>query len=165
MSSPLDGVDLRRRVQLCLDAELATQAAVLTELGPDVDDLLTAVADLLAAASGCGRPSSTGATGPRAAPTATRWCALATAMELFQAAALIHDDVMDDSDTRRGMPAAHRRARQPRTPTGAGRATGPVRPRGRGARRQPLPDLDRRCLRDLRAGPRPTSSAAARCST
>jgi geranylgeranyl diphosphate synthase type I len=29
-------------------------------------------------------------------------------MELFQAAALIHDDVMDDSDTRRGMPAAHR---------------------------------------------------------
>ncbi len=30
-------------------------------------------------------------------------------MELFQAAALIHDDVMDDSDTRRGMPAAHRR--------------------------------------------------------
>ena len=35
--------------------------------------------------------------------------AAAAAMELFQAAALIHDDVMDDSDTRRGMPAAHRR--------------------------------------------------------
>ena len=33
---------------------------------------------------------------------------VATAMEFFQAAALIHDDVMDDSDTRRGMPAAHR---------------------------------------------------------
>jgi geranylgeranyl diphosphate synthase, type I len=33
----------------------------------------------------------------------------ATAMEFFQAAALLHDDVMDDSDTRRGMPAAHRR--------------------------------------------------------
>jgi geranylgeranyl diphosphate synthase type I len=29
-------------------------------------------------------------------------------MEIFQAAALIHDDVMDDSDTRRGRPAAHR---------------------------------------------------------
>ncbi|MSX38845.1 MAG: polyprenyl synthetase family protein, partial [Actinobacteria bacterium] len=29
--------------------------------------------------------------------------------ELLQACALIHDDVMDASDTRRGMPAAHRR--------------------------------------------------------
>ncbi|HET6967737.1 MAG TPA: polyprenyl synthetase family protein, partial [Ornithinibacter sp.] len=33
---------------------------------------------------------------------------VAASLELFQAAALIHDDVMDDSDTRRGMPAAHR---------------------------------------------------------
>ncbi len=33
---------------------------------------------------------------------------VATALELFQAAALIHDDVMDASDTRRGMPATHR---------------------------------------------------------
>lgn len=30
------------------------------------------------------------------------------ALELFQAAALFHDDVMDGSDTRRGRPAAHR---------------------------------------------------------
>ena len=33
----------------------------------------------------------------------------AAALELFQARALIHDDVMDGSDTRRGQPAVHRR--------------------------------------------------------
>ncbi|GIG54706.1 polyprenyl synthetase family protein [Demequina activiva] len=34
---------------------------------------------------------------------------VATALELFQTAALLHDDVLDDSDTRRGRPSAHRR--------------------------------------------------------
>lgn len=33
----------------------------------------------------------------------------ATALEVFHAAALVHDDIMDNSDTRRGMPAVHRR--------------------------------------------------------
>ncbi|WP_169747719.1 polyprenyl synthetase family protein [Demequina subtropica] len=33
---------------------------------------------------------------------------LAGALELFQTAALLHDDVLDGSDTRRGRPAAHR---------------------------------------------------------
>jgi geranylgeranyl diphosphate synthase type I len=33
----------------------------------------------------------------------------ASALEVFHAAALVHDDVIDNSDTRRGLPAAHRR--------------------------------------------------------
>ena len=33
---------------------------------------------------------------------------LATGLELFHAAALVHDDIIDNSDTRRGTPAAHR---------------------------------------------------------
>ncbi len=34
--------------------------------------------------------------------------ALCASLELFQAAALVHDDLIDNSDTRRGRPAAHR---------------------------------------------------------
>ncbi|HWM17289.1 MAG TPA: polyprenyl synthetase family protein, partial [Microbacterium sp.] len=32
----------------------------------------------------------------------------ASALEIFHAAALVHDDIIDNSDTRRGAPAAHR---------------------------------------------------------
>jgi geranylgeranyl diphosphate synthase type I len=34
---------------------------------------------------------------------------VASALELFHAAALVHDDLIDNSDTRRGKPAAHKR--------------------------------------------------------
>lgn len=108
MPSPLDQADLRTRVQACIDAELIHQQQVLAEIGSDVDDLLHAIGRLLTGGkrlraaflywgyrSG-GRPDSAAAV------------RLATSMEFFQAAALIHDDVMDDSDTRRGMPSAHR---------------------------------------------------------
>lgn len=33
---------------------------------------------------------------------------VAAALEVFQAAALVHDDIIDNADTRRGRPAAHR---------------------------------------------------------
>jgi geranylgeranyl diphosphate synthase type I len=46
----------------------------------------------------------------------------AAALEVFHAAALVHDDIMDNSDTRRGSPAAHRRYEQMHTDGGwAGR--------------------------------------------
>lgn len=35
--------------------------------------------------------------------------AAAASLEVFQAAALVHDDIIDNSDTRRGAPSAHRR--------------------------------------------------------
>ncbi len=108
MSDPLESVDLRARIQTCLDRELSTQAVVLTDLGPDVDELLVAIADLLR--GGKRLRAAFLYWGHRAAggPDSDALVRLASAMELFQAAALIHDDVMDDSDTRRGMPAAHR---------------------------------------------------------
>ena len=107
-ANPLDAADLRARVQRCVDDLLAHQSDVLAEVGPDAQDLLAVVASLL-----------TGGKRLRAAflywgyratgqPDGDAIVRVATAMEFFQAAALIHDDVMDDSDTRRGMPAAHR---------------------------------------------------------
>ncbi len=108
MPNPLDTADLRRRVQECLDHELTHQAHVLAELGSDVDDLVRAVADLLR--GGKRLRAAFLYWGHRAAgrPDCDALVRLASAMEIFQAAALIHDDVMDDSDTRRGRPAAHR---------------------------------------------------------
>lgn len=108
MERPLDAADLRTRVQAVIDAELVTQAEVLAELGPDVDDLTAVIGSLLR--GGKRLRAAFLYWGYRAAgqPDGDAAVRCATAMEFFQAAALIHDDVMDDSDTRRGMPSAHR---------------------------------------------------------
>lgn len=108
MPDPLDAADLRARVQDCVDTELAAQSEVLAEVGPDAQALLSAVASLLT--GGKRLRAAFLFWGYRAAgqPDSPALIRLATAMEFFQAAALIHDDVMDDSDTRRGLPAAHR---------------------------------------------------------
>ncbi|MDY6055574.1 polyprenyl synthetase family protein [Micrococcus sp.] len=42
------------------------------------------------------------------APEAARAVEVGAAVELFQTAALVHDDILDRSDTRRGMPSVHR---------------------------------------------------------
>ena len=42
------------------------------------------------------------------APLADEAITVATSLEIFQAAALVHDDLIDHSDTRRGRPSAHR---------------------------------------------------------
>jgi geranylgeranyl diphosphate synthase type I len=106
--NPLDAASLRARVQGCVDATVARQAAVLGEVGPDTAELLDAVSRLLS--GGKRLRAAFLYWGYRAAgqPDSEAIVQVATAMEFFQAAALIHDDVMDDSDTRRGMPAAHR---------------------------------------------------------
>nr|WP_308470165.1 polyprenyl synthetase family protein [Kineococcus rubinsiae] len=100
---------LRDRVELVLTEFLEEQAAVLETVSPDCSPMLDAIATLLSG-------------GKRLRPSFCYWGYLgaggsdeddivqaAAALELFQAAALMHDDVMDDSDTRRGQPAAHRR--------------------------------------------------------
>ena len=108
MTSPLDLCDLRNRVQAAVDAEMEVQRAVLSPVGDELGPLVDAVVRLIAG----GKRLRAGFLywGYRASgqPDSDALIRLAVAMEFFQAAALLHDDVMDGSDTRRGMPAAHR---------------------------------------------------------
>ncbi|MDO5628886.1 MAG: polyprenyl synthetase family protein [Mobilicoccus sp.] len=98
--------DVRARVQAELEAEIARQRRVLAPLGPDVAPLVDAVADLLA--GGKRLRAAFCEQGYRACGgTGSGIVTVAAAMEMFQAAALLHDDVMDDSRTRRGRPTAH----------------------------------------------------------
>ena len=124
MISPLDLCDLRTRVQAAVDAEMQVQRAVLAPVGDELGPLVDAVERLIAG----GKRLRAGFLywGYRASgrPDSDALVRLAAAMEFFQAAALLHDDVMDGSDTRRGMPAAHR-AFAGSTPTPAGPVTAP----------------------------------------
>lgn len=107
-TTPLDREDVRARVQAAVVTELDRQHEVLAEVGPDLDPLIDSVRQLLT--GGKRLRAAFAYWGYRAAgqPGSESLIRLATAMEFFQAAALLHDDVMDRSDTRRGMPSAHR---------------------------------------------------------
>lgn len=109
----VDVEDLRSRVDALL-------AAHVDELVPE---LLEAGAGAAPLADGLGRMLGGGKRlraafcywswrahgGAPGSPETDAVLRVGAALELFQAAALFHDDVMDDSDTRRGLPAAHRR--------------------------------------------------------
>jgi geranylgeranyl diphosphate synthase type I len=100
---------LRSRVDTALAAFLERQAGALEAVSPDCAPLVESVATLMRGGKRL-RPAfcywgwrgAGGADTPEIAQAAA-------ALELFQAAALIHDDLMDGSDSRRGMPAVHRR--------------------------------------------------------
>jgi geranylgeranyl diphosphate synthase, type I len=108
--SPVDHGQLRARVEKALAAFLAHQRSLLAE----IDDALLPVADAIEGFVVGG--------GKRLRPAFAYWgyrgaggvdsdevVGAVSALELIQASALIHDDVMDESATRRGEPAVHRR--------------------------------------------------------
>jgi len=105
----MDTSDLPVRVQAAVDAEISSQSRILSEIGAELTPLVGAVRALLQ--GGKRLRAAFLYWGYRAGGGVDSGAVIraATAMELFQAAALLHDDVMDDSDTRRGMPSAHRR--------------------------------------------------------
>jgi geranylgeranyl diphosphate synthase type I len=103
-ASPLHG-----GVDAALHAFIGARRRELREVGEDALALLSALEALLAG-------------GKRLRPAFCYWgwrgaggadipeiITAAAALELLQAGALVHDDVVDGSDTRRGQPAAHRR--------------------------------------------------------
>jgi len=100
---------IRAEVERALDGFLARQRGDLVGMSVELAPCVDAIADLL-----------TGGKRLRAAFCYWGWraCggsdrpaifAAAAALELLHASALVHDDVMDASDTRRGKPAAHKR--------------------------------------------------------
>jgi geranylgeranyl diphosphate synthase type I len=109
LSNRLDTSDLRARVQAAVDAEISAQSLILSEIGDDLTSLVAAVGDLMRGGKRLRAAFLYWGYRAGGGPDHEAIIRAATAMEFFQAAALLHDDVMDDSDTRRGMPAAHRR--------------------------------------------------------
>ncbi len=109
-STPLDRADLKARVAKTLREFLAGEADALARVGPELAPLASAATDFLLDGGKRLRAAfcywgwrGAGGADDQAAVTA------AASLELLHACALIHDDVMDRSDTRRGRPAVHRR--------------------------------------------------------
>jgi geranylgeranyl diphosphate synthase type I len=108
-----DTAGFRTSVESTLLDFVDTQAAWLTELGPDADRLVaharTSVSGgkrLRAAFCWWGhRAVDDGPLGEEEHRALLRACG---ALELLHASALVHDDLMDASDTRRGHPSTHR---------------------------------------------------------
>lgn len=98
----------RDDVQLALDAFLVRHAPTIIGISPELQPAVESLRNLLAGGkrlrAACCYWGYVGAGGTNTEAIT----AAAAALELLQASALIHDDVMDRSDTRRGMPSIHR---------------------------------------------------------
>lgn len=109
MTAPYDASTFRTRIDENLAAFIARQRDRLAELGPELVSFIDAAEDFVAG-------------GKRLRPQFCRagWLvaggdpedggsfAAAAAFEWLQGSALVHDDLMDESDTRRGNPSVHR---------------------------------------------------------
>ncbi|MEV5574640.1 polyprenyl synthetase family protein [Spirillospora sp. NPDC052269] len=99
----------RKEVDEALHAFVARQTPGLLAISEDLRPMITALSALLSGGKRLrpafcfwGWRAAGGVDGPEIA-------AAAASLELLQASALVHDDVMDASDTRRGQPSVHRR--------------------------------------------------------
>jgi geranylgeranyl diphosphate synthase type I len=106
--NPLDSNDLRGRVQAALDDFVAERRILMKSVSCDTLSLVDSLQGLLAGGKRL-RPAFAywgfRAAGGLDSEHVLRACA---SLEFLQACALIHDDVMDASDTRRGNPSVHK---------------------------------------------------------
>jgi geranylgeranyl diphosphate synthase, type I len=107
--SPLSAT-FRGAVAECLDSFVAQQAHVLAAMGPELGPMQSMAQQLLVGGKRL-RPAfcywsyvAAGGEGDDQGQVLTA----AASLELLHVSALVHDDVMDASDVRRGRPAAHR---------------------------------------------------------
>ncbi len=105
-------LDLPGQVQQTLADYLELRRAECKELAPDFAEAVHELGRFVLGGGKRIRPTFAwwgwrAAGGAEEGPEATAMLRTASALELFQACALLHDDLIDSSDTRRGQPTVH----------------------------------------------------------
>jgi len=112
MPAILDHENLRADVDAAVTRHLDILSDQVAAIGADATPLVAQAAALLRGGKRLRAAFAYWAFrahgGPAEGPEREAAVRTGAALELFQAAALLHDDVMDASDTRRGLPTAHR---------------------------------------------------------
>ena len=129
------GAPFRSAIDDRINRFLDRQAGRLGDLQPDIGPLLALTGRLLAGGKRLRPAFCAGGTWPPPGRRTTSpldvVLAAAASLELLHASALVHDDVMDGSDTRRGDPSAHRQLESLHRADGRARRSRDLRP-GRG---------------------------------
>ena len=99
---------IREQVGAALAAFTAQQRAAMVAVSDDVAPLVDHVLAFTAGGKRLRAAFAYAGYLGAGGPAGTQIAAAAAALELLQACALIHDDIMDGSDLRRGLPSAHR---------------------------------------------------------
>ncbi|WP_018763541.1 polyprenyl synthetase family protein [Arthrobacter sp. 135MFCol5.1] len=98
---------------------LTKRQSIMSGISPDIEPIMGSISNLV---TGGKRLRALmcywGWRGAGGEAGASQVVTAGAALELFQAAALIHDDIIDRSDTRRGGPSVHRRFSQLHTAQG-----------------------------------------------
>ncbi|MHB1595943.1 MAG: polyprenyl synthetase family protein [Streptosporangiaceae bacterium] len=107
--SPADLDRIRAEVAGALGSFIGRKRGDLATIAPDLLACTDAITDLLAGGKRLRPAFCYWGWRARGGPDGAPVFAAAAALELLHASALVHDDVMDASETRRGQPAVHRR--------------------------------------------------------